>query len=89
MTACKVALCTSAAALGATTWGAIAGFCPRVHATICGGMMLFCMAICARDLLRDKQRRAREEAARRAFARENMKRAAHIAYFEDLLRQIR
>ena len=89
MGACKVAFCTSAAALGATTWGAIAGFCPRIHATICGGMMLFCMAMCAADLLRDKQRRAREEAARRALARENMKRAEHIAYRDDMMRQIR
>lgn len=85
----KFMMTLSAAVFGGVMYMQVAGACSRAQAAVLGTAMLVCMAICYADLCAAKRRRKAEEARARAFARESMDKAAHIAYKADMMRQIR
>ena len=81
MKASKFMMSLSAAVFGGVMYMQIAGACSRMQAAVLGTAMLVCMAICYADLQREKRRKAVQE--------DKARRAAHIAYRADLMRQIR
>ena len=89
MKASKIMMRLSAAVFGGVMYMHIVGACSRVQAAVLGTAMLVYMAICYADLCAAKRRRAAEDARARRAARVSMDKAAHIAYRDDLLRQIR
>lgn len=86
---CKLAITACAAVLGGTLYGAVAGWCPRLHAAVIGGMMMWCIGLMLYQLACRELNRRRAEAADRRRADENLRRAEHIAYRNDMMRQIR